>query len=212
VGGTRWAAVVPVKFLAGAKSRLRGAVPGVPHDDLVLALVLDTVQAALACAAVVEVLVVSSDAAVHGAAGALGARVVADSPGAGLNPAFRHGAALARAAAVAALAGDLPALDPVELAAALAAAAAAPAHRSFVPDAAGTGTTLLTAGPGAPLDPRFGPGSAAAHARSGAVRLAGAWPTLRQDVDTPEDLRAAGALGLGGQTAALLTAAARRHG
>ena len=44
-----WAVVVPVKRLAGAKSRLRGALPGVPHRELALALVLDTLTAALAC-------------------------------------------------------------------------------------------------------------------------------------------------------------------
>ncbi|MFD0788098.1 2-phospho-L-lactate guanylyltransferase, partial [Micromonospora azadirachtae] len=34
----RWAVVVPAKRLAAAKSRLRGALPGVPHEELALAL------------------------------------------------------------------------------------------------------------------------------------------------------------------------------
>jgi 2-phospho-L-lactate guanylyltransferase len=75
-------------------------------------------------------------------------------------------------------------------------------HRGFVPDVPGTGTTLLAAPPGVPLDPRFGPGSAAAHAASGAIRLEGDWPSLRQDVDTPADLVAAARLGLGPRSAA----------
>jgi 2-phospho-L-lactate/phosphoenolpyruvate guanylyltransferase len=205
VGGSSadapWLAVMPVKRLAAAKSRLRGALAGVPHEDLALALVLDTAVAALGCPVVGEVAVVTDDPAVRGPALALGARVVPDEPGAGLNPAFRHGARLAAGRPVAALAGDLPALRAEELAAALAAAAGA--ARGFVADAEGTGTTLLTAR-GVPLDPRFGPGSAAAHAASGAAPLTGAWPTLRQDVDTPEGLRAAARLGLGVHTAALL--------
>jgi 2-phospho-L-lactate guanylyltransferase len=126
---------------------------------------------------------------------------VPDEPDRGLNPALAHGALAAGAPAVAALSSDLPALRPEELAAALAAAAAVP--RGFVADAAGTGTTLLTAS-GVPLDPRFGRDSAAAHAASGARALDGDWPGLRRDVDTPADLRGAAGLGLGTATAALL--------
>jgi 2-phospho-L-lactate guanylyltransferase len=63
---------------------------------------------------------------------------------------------------------------------------------------------LLTAPPGVPLDPRFGIGSAAAHAGSGAVELTGDWPALRRDVDTPDDLWAVLSLGAGTHTAALL--------
>jgi 2-phospho-L-lactate guanylyltransferase len=72
-----------------------------------------------------------------------------------------------------------------------------------VADAHGTGTTLLTA-VGTALLPAFGPGSAAAHLAGGAVPLAGDWPGLLRDVDTPDDLRAALALGAGPRTRALL--------
>src|SRR5690349_16450440 len=64
-------------------------------------------------------------------------------------------------------------------------------------DRAGTGTTLLLAAPGEPLDPRFGRGSAAAHAATGAVRVGAALRSLRCDVDTPHDLAVAAELGLG---------------
>jgi 2-phospho-L-lactate guanylyltransferase len=128
---------------------------------------------------------------------------VPDRPEAGLNRAFAHGAELAAGSPVAALAGDLPALRPAELGAAL---SAADGRRAFVPDAAGTGTTLLAAPAGTPLDPRFGPGSAAAHARSGAQPLAGPWPSLRRDVDTAADLAAAAAIGLGDRTDTLYRA------
>ena len=102
---------------------------------------------------------------------------------------------------MAALSSDLPALRPAELGAALAAAEDFP--RSFVADAQGTGTTLLTAR-GTPLRPRFGPGSAAAHEADGAQRLAGDWPGLTRDVDTDDDLRVAQRFGVGPATAALL--------
>jgi 2-phospho-L-lactate/phosphoenolpyruvate guanylyltransferase len=204
--------VVPAKRLAGAKTRLRESEPQpgasvvpVPHEDLVTALVLDTVEAALAAADMV--IVVTDEPRLATAATDLGAVAVPDEPRAGLNAALRHGAARAGVRPVAALAGDLPALRPAELAAALAAATA----RGYVPDAAGTGTTLLAAPAGVPLDPRFGPHSASRHAASGAVALLGDWPSLRQDVDTPADLRAAARLGLGPRTTALLAQPASRR-
>ncbi|MFF0466242.1 2-phospho-L-lactate guanylyltransferase [Micromonospora zamorensis] len=206
----RWAVVVPVKHLAAAKSRLRGALAGVPHEELALALAADTLRAVLACPAVAEVLVVTDDARVAAAALGAGARVLPDGPDAGLNAAFRHGAAGTTAGWVAGLTADLPALRPAELAGALLAAQnGREGVRRFVPDAPGSGTVLLAAPPGVPLDPRFGVGSAVAHAASGALPLTGDWPSLRRDVDTAADLAAAARLGLGPRTAALVAAASR---
>src|SRR5262245_41130848 len=42
-----WTVVLPVKRLGVAKTRLRGATDGVPHERLVLAMTLDTVAAVL---------------------------------------------------------------------------------------------------------------------------------------------------------------------
>ena len=198
---SQWSIVVPAKRLAVAKTRLRpltGAPGGPAHSDLVLALLADTVAAAVACPSVAEVVVVTDDPAAADAVRPLGARTLADEPDRGLNPALEHGARSAGHPAVAALSSDLPALRPAELAAALRAAAAAP--RCFVPDAPGTGTTLLTAA-GTALLPRFGAGSAQAHRDGGAVALTGDWPGLVQDVDTADDLRAAFVLGVGPRTA-----------
>jgi 2-phospho-L-lactate guanylyltransferase len=199
-----WAVVVPAKRLAVAKTRLRPVTEGLGragHDELVLALLADTVAAAMDCPAVASVLVVTDDPAATGVVRNLGALVVPDEPDRGLNPALDHGFSVAGAGAVAALSSDLPALRPAELAAALDAArrAATSAPRCFVADAQGTGTTLLTA-LGVPLDPRFGVASAAAHRASGAHPLAGPWPGLLQDVDTADDLDAAVTLGVGPRT------------
>ncbi len=135
-----------------------------------------------------------------------GAVVVPDRPDAGLNPALAYGATVAAeldaADGVAVLASDLAALRTAELTRALQAASGAP--RSFVADAAGEGTTLLAAGPGAALQPRYGTQSRQAHLDSGAVELDGDWPSLRRDVDTPADLAAAARLGVGAATRALL--------
>ena len=203
MSGADWTAVIPVKSLSAAKSRLRGAVADSRHEELALAMVRDTVAAVRACAAVGDVLIVTDDPAAVAAVTALGARAVPDPPVTGLNAAMRFGAdvvaGLGQHRAV--LTGDLPALRPAELGEALAGAGPG---RSFVADAAGTGTVLLAAAAGTALDPRFGVGSAAAHAASEAQPLLGEWPGLRQDVDTAEDLRTVLALGAGEQTCALL--------
>lgn len=207
---SQWSIVVPAKRLGVAKSRLRPlteALGGTSHAELVLALLSDTVAAAVACPPVAEVVVVTDDPAAADLVRSFGARTLADEPDQGLNPALEHGAGDASFPAVAALSSDLPALRPAELAAALAAAGTAP--RCFVPDAHGTGTTLLTA-LGTALRPRFGPGSAHAHTDDGAVALAGDWPGLVRDVDTPDDLREALALGAGPRTTAFAARLDRR--
>jgi 2-phospho-L-lactate guanylyltransferase len=212
---TYWTAVIPVKRLDAAKTRLRGAVPDARHRDLALAMVCDTVTAVLACAEVVDLIVVTDDPVATRAVAALGAHPVPDRPGAGLNAAMLFGAdtVAGLGAHRAVLAGDLPALRPEQLGSALKLAQLKPAQRrSFVPDAEGPGTVLLAAPPGVPLDPHFGVGSAAAHAASGAVPLTGDWPGLRQDVDTPADLGTVLALGAGAYTCALLRDLGRTAG
>ena len=202
----RWGVVVPVKRLAVAKSRL-SAYGDDGRRGLALAFACDVVAAALACEVVTEVLVVTDDADAARDLSALGARIEADSPDAGLNPALVHGADVVRAVAgdvgVVTLSADLPALQPADLAAAL--AAVPPGGRAFVADASGVGTTLLAAAPPAPLDPAYGPASRDQHLTSGAVELPGT-AALRRDVDTPDDLRDALALGVGARTTAAAAA------
>ncbi|MEV0049169.1 2-phospho-L-lactate guanylyltransferase [Saccharopolyspora shandongensis] len=195
--------IVPIKPLHLAKSRLLGAAErGAAHADLVTAVALDTVTAARRAAGVAGVVVVTSDPTLTETFAAEGVEVLPDTPAAGLNAALRHGDAQLRqhgiATRIGALQADLPALRPAELAAAIAAAGD---DRSFCPDRHGTGTTLLLAERGGPLAPLFGPGSADAHADSGAKTLLGQWDSLRCDVDTEADLAAAAALGLGPHTA-----------
>ena len=201
-----WSLVIPVKVLARAKSRL-ATLTGTYRAQLALAMAADTVAAALAAAPVAGVIVVTDDAVVGDELRGLGATVIADEPAAGLNAALAFGAAYSAARwpgrGRAGLTGDLPALRPAELALALEAAAVA--GEAFVPDAAGTGTTLYAAGPGTAFAPAFGPGSRDRHRAAGAAELdLPALRGLRQDVDTPADLRLAAALGVGPRTAAAL--------
>jgi 2-phospho-L-lactate guanylyltransferase len=199
--GAQWGVVVPVKRLEIAKSRL--ASYGDTHRRaLALAFAADVV---LAAKSVADVLVVTDDATAAEVLAGLGARVVPDNPDAGLNPALEHGVDLLREDApdlsVASLSADLPSLLAPDLAAVL---GRVPLHgRGFVVDLAGTGTTLLAAGPGVGLAPSYGPGSRARHLASGAVELV-APESVRRDVDTPEDLEHAVAIGVGPHTLAAL--------
>src|SRR5690606_19631576 len=133
-----WTVIVPLKPLARAKSRLAPVAGEALRPSLALAFAEDTVAAALACDAVGRVVVVTDDRRAAGRLASLGARVVPDVPGDGLNAALAHAAATVRreapAAAVAALNADLPALRPAELGRVLAAADGYP--RSFLADAA----------------------------------------------------------------------------
>jgi 2-phospho-L-lactate guanylyltransferase len=186
------------------------------HQTLVLAMAMDTIAAALASPVVGRVVVVTADPVTAEEAAVLGAETIADVPDAGLNPALAYAAAQLRRTGVAgnepgiaALSADLPALRSQDLTDALRGAEEAAQGlgpralaRSFVADAAGTGTVLLAAPPGSVLEPCFGPSSAAAHEASGAVPLHGTWPSLRRDVDTPADLAEALTLGVGPRTAA----------
>ncbi|HXW46609.1 MAG TPA: 2-phospho-L-lactate guanylyltransferase [Streptosporangiaceae bacterium] len=204
-----WSLVIPVKVLAQAKSRLTG-LAATARAELALAMAADTVAAALAATAVGLVIVVTDDPEVGAQMAGLGAAVLPDEPAAGLNRALSFGAGHARGrwpgCGVAGLAGDLPALRPGELTAALLAAEAA--GRAFVPDAEGTGTTLYAAAAGASFEPRFGPQSRARHLAAGAAELDLAeLAGLRRDVDTAADLRLAAEIGLGPRTSALLAAA-----
>jgi 2-phospho-L-lactate guanylyltransferase len=202
----RWVLVVPVKRLSGAKTRL-ARFAGPHRADLALAIAADTVLAAVCAQRVAAVFAVTDDPRPARALRDVGARVVGGEPGTGLNPALRHGAAEAvrrhPGAGVCALSADLPALRPGELDLVLAEAAG---HaRSFLPDAPGVGTTLYAAGPGAEFAPAFEGGSRRRHLAGGAVELAGdRVPSVRRDVDTPDDLREAAALGVGPHTAKLL--------
>lgn len=197
--------IIAVKRLTAAKSRLAALFDPEARERVVLAMLIDTITAARNVPAVHSVTVVTPDPHASRAARDLGAAVVAD-PTEPNHPDPLNNAILAACGQaseltsnIVVLQGDLPALQSGELAEALADAALH--QRSFVPDRQGTGTAALFAF-GVPLDPRFGTDSAARHRDSGAVELVGAWPGLRCDIDTPDDLAAARVLGVGAATTA----------
>ena len=195
--------VIAVKRLAAAKTRLAPVFSTVNREHIVLAMLVDTIDAASAVAALKTMVVVTPDDDAAAAARSLGAQVLADPTPDGhrdpLNNALLAAEVVVRkrSANIVVLQGDLPAMRTHELTDAIAAARGLP--RSFVADRHGTGTSALFSF-GVALDPQFGPDSAERHRRSGAIGLTGAWPGLRCDIDTPDDLIAARRLGVGSAT------------
>ena len=180
-----WTIIVPVKGTSAAKSRF--------GDDerrlqLAVAMALDTVEAVLKVAPVVVI----GGPGLSSAFAELGAVVLVEEPGDGLNGAIARALATV-AGPTAVLLADLPALRPDDLAPAL-------QENIMVPDAEGTGTSLITG-----RVPAFGAGSRDAHVALGYRELE-LPPTsgLRLDVDSPEALAAIPRERLGPRTVKLL--------
>ena len=195
-----FALLVPVKTLSQAKSRL--SVGGAEdREPLMRAFALDAIAAAVQCPAVTQVHVVTDDPGFD----LEDVQRLPDEGDGDLNRALHHASLRIRLAdpdlAVAAMCADLPSLRTEDLTDALSAGLT---PRWFVADAAGTGTTLLAAGPGIDLDPHFGAGSAHRHEESGAAPVRAGLASLRCDVDTEDDLAAARELGVGDHTARAL--------
>jgi len=173
-----WTVVVPVKPAEVGKTRL--TVEGVDRVALARAIALDTIEAA---AVVAHVVVVTADPDLVAADGI---DVVREAAPRGIAAAVQDGLRHATTERRAVLLGDVPALDPSDLAEALRLAEAV--RLGAVPDAEGLGTTLVTSLEGN-LPAAFGPGSWARHLAAGFVPLAvPESSTLRRDVDRPEHL------------------------
>ncbi|MBO0845058.1 MAG: 2-phospho-L-lactate guanylyltransferase [Nocardioides sp.] len=190
--------LLPVKPPARGKSRL--AVDADRRRALAAAFALDTARACLAAGRVGVVLAVTDDARFAEELRQAGCETIPDGVAGDLNESLRLAAAEARRrwpdAFPAAVCADLPALRSEDLDAALAAAAGS---AGFVADEDDVGTTLYTA-PYDEFDPRFGPGSRAAHLESGAHEIGGPLVSLRRDVDDRAALTQAERLGLGAHT------------
>ncbi len=192
----RLVAVVPVRTLEGAKSRLGDVLDPEERQDLVVRLLARTIAALGGAADIAEILVVSPDRTVRTIADGLGARTLAQH-GPGLN----RGLEEARADAIAGgaegllvIPGDLPAITPEAIEAlAVALATAPPPAVILVPDRHGRGTNALGLIPPDVIDFAFGGDSRAAHAALAAATGAAYRELdgpLTLDLDTPDDLLA----------------------
>lgn len=199
-------ALVPVRSLSGAKSRLGEPLDPEERADLILGLLTQTVHEALAATRLAGVVVVSMDEDLLRGARAMGAATLLQRTD-GLNEALDEAriAAGAAATAVMVLPADLPgiaasAIDRLAEAADLAPHGAPEKPVvALVPDQHGTGTNALLVAPPNAIPFCFGEGSRAAHAA--AARAAGASyleldGPLTFDLDTPDDLLEADLRGL----------------
>lgn len=201
---SRIVALVPVRSLSGAKSRLGEPLDPEERADLILALLRRTVEAARAARRLAGVMVVSMDPDLLERARAMGAATLRQETD-GLNEALAEARLAAGATAVIALPGDLPgvtasAIDGLAEAAELAMRQAPDRPVVvLVPDRHGSGTNALLLAPPTAVDFSFGEGSRAAHAAAaeaaGATYLELDGP-LSFDVDTPDDLLEADRRGL----------------
>jgi 2-phospho-L-lactate guanylyltransferase len=211
-------AVVPIRSLEGAKSRLGGLLDAEERQDLVRLLLERTIAAARATPAIDTVVVVSPDPVVLELAGRLGGHPLAqiwpdhvwpDHDGGssgGLNEGLAEAiqwAGAAGAEAVLILPADLPSISPAAIHQVVATAAAAlvPGRPLVlvVPDRHGRGTNALLLRPPDVIRPSFGEDSRLAHqaaaARAGALAIELDGP-LGLDLDLPADLSLAEELGL----------------
>ena len=201
----RLVAIVPIRALEGAKSRLGGALDAEERQDLVRLLLERTLAAAGMVPEIAAVLVVSPDPAILELAARSGAQVI-EQRGDGLNEGLDEALAEALAGgatAVLVLAGDLPSVSDTSIGEIVATAAAAASRARaivvVVPDRHGRGTNALLLSPPDAIQFAFGNDSRAAH--QAAARAAGALSLevdgpLSLDLDLPEDLTLAEERGL----------------
>ena len=199
-----WHVVVPLKVWGAAKSRL--ALPEAARRQMVQAMAADTLATLTACPEVqtVSVLVRDRDLIRSPVLRDI-ATVVAqpdDTPSLDAALTWFATTVLTEPGPLAVVVADLPALTVTSLSKVL---RQAQQHSSaMVADRSNSGTTVLTALVAAHVDPHFGPHSAAAHQTAGAT-LVTSPADVACDVDTLADLAHARLLGVGPQTATLLT-------
>lgn len=201
-----WVAVVPVKGLATAKSRL-DPTSGQRRRALARAFAADTVRALRGADPVRVVVVVGGDPELAATLGGADVRLLDEPVPGGLNRAAAAGIDWACRhhpdAGVLVVQADLPALRPTDTSIVLARACAH--ERAVLADRDGTGTTMLTGRPGHPPRPQFGAGSLARHLADGAVALdAAGLERAGRDVDTAPHLAQVRQLGVGPATSRVL--------
>jgi 2-phospho-L-lactate/phosphoenolpyruvate guanylyltransferase len=193
-------ALVPVKPLAEAKTRLASILSSEDRVKLVRAMLDHTLRVLSSVEELAGVAVVTHDATVSALADRYGARVVYEPHVAGLNASLEWAVARlgdTQAEGVLVIPSDLPILRPESIAALLAAATAPGVV--VAPDRHRRGTNALLLAPPTLIPFCFGEHSFRRHldaARAaGVVPVVVDTPDLAADVDLPEDLAAAASPG-----------------
>ncbi len=196
-------AIVPIRTLEGAKSRLGEVLDAEERRDLAVALLERTVRAAAEATTVSGVLAVSPDPAALEIAAAAGARPLPQRTR-GLNAAVAEARAAAQdlgATEILVLPTDLPRISPAVVDELVAEARRTPGPLVLlVPDRHGRGTNALLLRPPEVIEVAFGGDSRLAHAaraEAAGVPYREVDGPLTMDLDTPDDLVLAEPLLLG---------------
>lgn len=202
-----WTAIVPFRGHQEAKSRFSDF----PFSGATLAwAMLEDLLDALRQASVIHgIRVVTSIGTDEFSERIPGIACIQEPPGIGLNPAIAMAATepcVGGTTGTMVFLGDLPCVRSADIDAIGVMGITQP---SFIPDAAGTGTTVWCAPHGFPVQTHFGQHSRAAHNAAGCTELgtrtaAAPWPRLRRDVDTHVDLWDAYRIGVGRVTHATI--------
>ena len=165
-------AIVPVKTLALAKSRLASVLPPDIRMRLLVTMLEDVLELLLGKPAVDRVLVVTADAEIRSLAERNGASVLREAQITGLNPALRLGVAQATdqgARQVLLLPADVPLATPDEIGR-ITACGCEKSASVIIPSRDGEGTNALFLSPPSAIEPSFGVGSFARHRRQAAAK------------------------------------------
>lgn len=190
-------AIIPLRGLETAKTRLGPALDAGERLELVIEMANRTLIATRDAAAISGTVLVTADVAAAELARTFGAlTLVQRLPG--LNAALREArteAVRRGATATIVIPIDLPAIDAASVddlvAQIVAAAGGAATVVALVPDRHGRGTNVLYTAPPAVIEPQFGEGSLDAHrlaAAAAGARLVELGGPLVLDVDTGDDL------------------------
>lgn len=190
---TLWA-IVPVKPLRKAKSRLAAVISSDERAELGRKMLMHTLGVIARVPGIGKMMVVSRDSSVISLARDFGATTVSERGRPTLNRALSRATRVALGygtRAVLVLHSDLPLLQVDEIKAMIALAGKSPVV-VIAPDHKGTGTNALLCSPPGVIDYHFGENSFEKH--QAAAQAAGARveicrrPGLGQDVDNPSDL------------------------
>ena len=193
----RTLAIVPIKSLAQAKTRLAKSLASGTRRSLVQAMFSDVLGSLRRTERVDRIAVVTNDVLAESLSRGFGIEVLADEREDGQSAATE--VAIGHAIdqgyeRVLLVPGDTPLIDPIEVDELLMRCERDEIGVAVVPDRHGTGTNALVIAPPGSFHPAFGPDSLERHlaqARDeGLVHRVEHVPTLGLDVDTPSDLAA----------------------
>ena len=188
-------AVVPVKALASAKSRLAPRLADDARKQLVLAMLGDVLAALTTCPALAAVWVIACDPEVGRVATTLGAEWLPEGESVGYNEAVAWAArriAALPGAAMLVIPGDIPGLSADEVLAIIDALPRGPRAAVLVPSGDGRGTNAALLAPASAFTLCFGEPSFERHCQL--ARAAGVNAAVLHlngaalDLDTPDDL------------------------